>query len=183
MRSPIAIGCHVLLLVGCSNADEPAASGGNAGQGDAGVAGAAGQGGEGGEGGTGGGAGAAGAASRFDGIDQAIQEGLESLPRAGAAFAIIQEGEVVWSKGYGPKDPNDPRSDPVMDTTLFITAHVGGISTALRIMQLSDAGALSIDAGTPPSGRALMAMPLTSLHPNCASTTCRRDAATEHGRH
>jgi len=65
------------------------------------------------------------------------------LARAGAAVALVEQGEVVWSKGYGYADRSSRR--PVTPQTLFQAASVSKSLSALGVMILVEEGKVSLD--------------------------------------
>ena len=86
---------------------------------------------------------------RFHAIDRAIAKRLEALPDVGAAFAIIEDGRVAWSKGYGRTDRRNLLSKPVNADTLFVNAAVSQVASTIRVMQLVEEGVVSLDDSAP----------------------------------
>ncbi len=62
---------------------------------------------------------------------------------AGAAVAVAQYGSVIFQRGFGYRDIE--KKLPVTPSTIFGIASVSKSFTALAIMQLADAGLLSVD--------------------------------------
>lgn len=62
---------------------------------------------------------------------------------AGAAVAVAQNGQVLFEQGFGYRDVEHKL--PVTPETIFGIASVSKSFTALAIMQLADAGLLSVD--------------------------------------
>lgn len=61
----------------------------------------------------------------------------------GMAVGLVVDGDLVWSKGYGVKDVTT--KEPVDADTLFRLASVTKSFTATAVLQLRDAGKLSLD--------------------------------------
>jgi CubicO group peptidase (beta-lactamase class C family) len=147
-----AVSFVLLAALGCSDDTESRGeSGGSGGGNDSG-----GTGGSGGseDGGTGGGIDPPPpddhpVVPRFSAIDRVISERLAALPDVGAAFAIIEDGRVAWSKGYGRKHPDNVLATPITADTLFVNSAVSQVASTIRIMQLVEDGALNLDDGVP----------------------------------
>ena len=147
-----AAGLCVNLAFGCNTDDDVIRAspiqqtGGAAGTaGTAGTSGTAGVGvgGASGSAGTGGAAGTGG--DPYAPIEAAIQAEMQKDPDIGAAVAILENGKLAWSKGFGRKDPIDPNSPSVTPSTLFMGVHLGMPMTSLAAMILVDQGKLSLD--------------------------------------
>jgi CubicO group peptidase (beta-lactamase class C family) len=61
----------------------------------------------------------------------------------GLSIAIVHDQDVVWAKGYGLADV--ARKQAATPDTLYRIASVSKLFTATAVMQLRDAGALSLD--------------------------------------
>jgi len=78
-------------------------------------------------------------------FDEAMAEGIEHMRMAGAAAAVVSDGEILFTKGYGlqsldPKIPVDP------DRTLFRVGSITKTLTGTAIGQLLERGLVeSID--------------------------------------
>ncbi|MGI6344342.1 MAG: serine hydrolase [Bacillota bacterium] len=72
-----------------------------------------------------------------------VREVMEREHIAGAAVAVSRWGEVVFEQGFGYRDLE--RRLPVTPDTIFGIASVSKSFSALAIMQLVDAGLLSVD--------------------------------------
>ncbi len=72
-----------------------------------------------------------------------VEELMASEHIAGAAVAVAQRGQVIFEQGFGYRDVQ--RKLPVTPETIFGIASVSKSFTALAIMQLVDAGLLSVD--------------------------------------
>lgn len=62
---------------------------------------------------------------------------------AGAAVAVSENGQIIYSKGFGVR--NLSTKEPVTPETIFGIASVSKSFTALAIMQLQDKGLLCVD--------------------------------------
>src|SRR5690606_38246257 len=69
-------------------------------------------------------------------VDAYLARNREEHGWPGLAAAIVADGEVAWSAGYGSTGPD---GDPVMAQTPFLLASVGKSLTALAVMRLVDA--------------------------------------------
>jgi CubicO group peptidase (beta-lactamase class C family) len=76
-------------------------------------------------------------------IDTVIREYLSQSKVTGLAIAVAQQGQIVFSAGYGVQDLNTNR--PVTPRTLFHLASVVKTMTSTAIMQLREAGKLDLD--------------------------------------
>jgi CubicO group peptidase (beta-lactamase class C family) len=78
-------------------------------------------------------------------FDQVIASHLESLNVPGAALAVVKEGELILSKGYGYADLESSRVvDP--SRTLFRTGSVAKLFTWTAVMQQVEQGRLDLHA-------------------------------------
>ncbi len=78
-------------------------------------------------------------------FDERIPAYLEQYHIAGATVAVVQEGEVIFSQGYGLADV--AAGTPVdAATTLFRIGSLTKLFTWTAVMQLVAAGALDLDA-------------------------------------
>lgn len=69
--------------------------------------------------------------------------GSDQLPGPGAAVAVMKDGKIVFSKGYGYADLESDRK--ITPTTIFHVASVSKQFTAFAIAMLADQGKLSLD--------------------------------------
>ena len=78
-------------------------------------------------------------------LDQVIHEQMEEDHIAGAAVSVVQNGEMIFAKGYGLADveANKP-VDP--ETTLFLIGSISKIFTDTAVMQLVEQGKLDLNA-------------------------------------
>jgi serine beta-lactamase-like protein LACTB, mitochondrial len=63
----------------------------------------------------------------------------------GLSIAIVADGELVWSNGYGMADVEN--SVPAKATTAYRSASIGKTMTATAAMQLAERGKLDLNAG------------------------------------
>lgn len=77
------------------------------------------------------------------GMDQQIPQWLDSMSIPGASFALIDDGKIVFEKGYGYADV--AQKIPVTPYTGFNIASISKTLTAWGIMKLVDQGQLDLD--------------------------------------
>jgi serine beta-lactamase-like protein LACTB, mitochondrial len=77
-------------------------------------------------------------------IDAAIAELMQKHQVPGLSVAIVQEGQIVWLKGYGKA--NLEHDIPVTPATMFRLASVSKPVTALAVLRLVEQGKLDLDA-------------------------------------
>jgi len=77
-------------------------------------------------------------------IDTIVARQLATHHIAGATVAIVQDGKLVFAKGYGYADTAQ-RTPVVADRTLFRIGSVSKIFTTIAAMQLVEAGKLRLD--------------------------------------
>lgn len=78
-------------------------------------------------------------------FDAYVRRGLDVLRTPGAAVALVQDGRVVFAKGYGVRRIGDPAPAPVDAHTLFQIASNTKAFTTAALAMLADAGSLSWD--------------------------------------
>ena len=84
-------------------------------------------------------------AAMQDFLDGFFATAMESLHVPGAVFVFVENGQVVFEKGYGFANlATKARVDPA--TTLFQIASVSKLFTATAAMQLYEQGKLQLDA-------------------------------------
>ncbi len=76
-------------------------------------------------------------------VDSLIGHQLETRRIAGAVVTVVDDGAVVFSKGYGDADVAARR--PMSHDTLVRIASVAKTFTALAVMQLVESGKLDLD--------------------------------------
>lgn len=84
-------------------------------------------------------------AAPFDvtGMDQFVREQIETWKVPGLAIAVVQNGRVVYSRGFGLRDVK--RNLPVTPKTLFAIGSISKSFTALSMGILNDEGKLDWD--------------------------------------
>lgn len=79
--------------------------------------------------------------------DSRVRWGLESRMDnygvAGVSVAVIEDGQVLWAKGYGVKQAGSP--DPIDPGTVFSVGSVSKVATAVITLRLVDEGRLDLD--------------------------------------
>src|SRR5258706_2034126 len=79
----------------------------------------------------------------LDGIDGFAAQALKDWKCAGFAIAVIQDGKVIYSKGYGLRDVK--RNQPVTTKTLFAVDSLTKSFTVSSLGVLADQGKLDWD--------------------------------------
>ena len=77
-------------------------------------------------------------------VDGVMRQALESTTTSGATVAIVQDGRIVLTKGYGLARVT-PRPRPVDADTLFQVASISKTPVYLLAMHLIEAGKLRLD--------------------------------------
>jgi CubicO group peptidase (beta-lactamase class C family) len=78
-------------------------------------------------------------------MDELIQRQMEERHIAGAAIAVVKDGQLFFTKGYGYADvENKIPVDP--EQTMFRIGSVGKVFTWTAVMQLVEQGKLDLDA-------------------------------------
>lgn len=77
-------------------------------------------------------------------LDELVPQLLEENDVPGAAVALVWDGEVAWSAGYGLADRE--RGVPVTADTVFQVASISKSVTAWGVMRLVESGKLELDA-------------------------------------
>lgn len=86
----------------------------------------------------------AGPDPRFDDLAAAIEAERVALGASGVAVAVMEDGEVSWSAGFGTKAPDS--DEPTRATTLFRIGSVTKMMTATALLQLAASGDVALDA-------------------------------------
>lgn len=76
-------------------------------------------------------------------VDQMLQEVIDRNLTAGLSCAIVQDGKVIYTKGFGVK--NVATQDPVDPDTLFMIASCTKAFSCFSLMQLVDDGKISLE--------------------------------------
>ncbi|PWB71557.1 MAG: serine hydrolase [Anaerolineales bacterium] len=78
-------------------------------------------------------------------LDDLITRQMDEYHIAGAAVAVVKDGQLFFAKGYGYADVEN--KIPVdVETTIFRTGSVGKVITWTAVMQLVEQGKLDLDA-------------------------------------
>jgi len=77
----------------------------------------------------------------FEIIDEVVKEEMARLSIKGVAIGIVDNDEIIYSKGYGVSDTNSTQITP---DTKFIIGSVSKSFTAMAIMQLKEKGLLDL---------------------------------------
>lgn len=78
-------------------------------------------------------------------FDATLTEQMDEQHLAGATVAVVQEGELLFAKGYGYADVA-AQTPVVADQTLFFPGSVGKLFTWTAVMQLVEQGKLDLAA-------------------------------------
>lgn len=78
-----------------------------------------------------------------DSLDAYVRRGMKAWNIPGLAIAIVQDGRVVVSKGYGVREVGKP--EPVDENTLFEIASNTKLFTATAVAKLVEDGKLSLN--------------------------------------
>ncbi len=78
-----------------------------------------------------------------DSLDACIRRGMRAWQIPGLAIAIVKDGKVIVSKGYGVREVGKP--EPVDENTLFEIASNTKLFTATAVANLSDQEKLRLD--------------------------------------
>lgn len=81
--------------------------------------------------------------SRFDSFDRELIGLRELLEIPGLSAAIVEKGELIWSRAYGLREKQ--RKLPTTTNTVFPIASLTKIFTAVLVMQMVEQGKLSLD--------------------------------------
>ncbi len=76
-------------------------------------------------------------------LDAYIADAVQQFDQPGLAVGIVENGQLVWSKGYGKLDLD--KAEPVTPNSIFFTASLSKAFTAAAIGLLVDAGELGWD--------------------------------------
>ncbi len=72
-----------------------------------------------------------------------ILEVMRKAAVPGAEIAVIKDGEILWSRGFGLKNRN--RKDPVTDDTVFAAASLSKPVFAYAVLKMCEQGILNLD--------------------------------------
>jgi len=77
-------------------------------------------------------------------VEAYIRQGMKMWNIPGTAISIVKDGELIYAKGFGVKDLDNP-SDKVNEHTVFKIASVSKAFTPVMIAQLVDEGKVDWD--------------------------------------
>ncbi|MFD1984551.1 serine hydrolase domain-containing protein [Mesorhizobium newzealandense] len=101
-------------------------------------------------------------------IDAVIEGKLKDFSIPGSAVGIVQNGRLVWAKGYGWADVT--RKVPMTPKTIMNIGSISKTITATAVMQLWERGLIDLDADV---SRYLTYQVVNPKHPSVAITTRR----------
>ena len=96
-------------------------------------------------------------------IDSFILATMSSYHIPSVSAAVVKEGRLIWSNGYGWADIG--RGIPATDTTLYMLASVSKTLTGAALMQLSEDGRCDLDQSINNY------LPFTIVNPNHPTAT------------
>ncbi|PWK06584.1 serine hydrolase domain-containing protein [Tumebacillus permanentifrigoris] len=76
-------------------------------------------------------------------MEQAIQQIMTQYGVVGLAAAVVHQGHVIWSRGFGSADLE--RGVPVRAETMFRVASISKVLVGTAVMQQVEAGKLQLD--------------------------------------
>jgi serine beta-lactamase-like protein LACTB, mitochondrial len=82
--------------------------------------------------------------AKVDAIERVIAAFMAKSGTPGLSIAIVTDGKLSWSNGYGMADIEN--AVPARSATAYRTASIGKTMTATAALQLVDAGKLGLDA-------------------------------------
>jgi len=77
-------------------------------------------------------------------LDPIFAERMEKLHIPGAVVAIVKDGKIIYTKGYGVADV-EKKTPVVPDKTLFRIGSITKVFTATAVMQLADDGKINLN--------------------------------------
>jgi len=77
-------------------------------------------------------------------LEKAVPDLMEEAGIPGMSIAVIKEGEIIWSRGFGIK--NTKTGEPVRDNTVFEAASLTKPFFAYLVMKMVENGDLDLDA-------------------------------------
>jgi len=77
-------------------------------------------------------------------IEKAVSAFMAANSVPGISVAVVQNGQPVWSAGFGMSDLED--SAPATSSTLYRLGSISKSITAVAILQLYERGKLDLDA-------------------------------------
>lgn len=84
------------------------------------------------------------AGTTIDSVESLLLQKMTKEQIPGLSIALVVDGALVWSKGYGLADIEN--GVPATAATAYRTASIGKSMTAIAVMQLVERGRLDLDA-------------------------------------
>ena len=79
----------------------------------------------------------------FEKVDSVVINKMNQYDIPGLSIGLVRNDSIIYTKGYGVR--NIENSDLVTENTIFHTASISKLFTALAIMKLQESNALAID--------------------------------------
>ena len=79
----------------------------------------------------------------YNKVDAIVTEKMAEYEIPGLALGVVHDGHILYTKGYGVK--NIEKESQVTENSVFHTASISKLFTALAIMDLIDEQKLSLD--------------------------------------
>ncbi len=76
-------------------------------------------------------------------FDPIFAERMEKLHIPGAVVAVVKDGKIIFTKGYGVADV-EKKTPVIADKTLFRIGSITKVFTATAVMQLADKGKINL---------------------------------------
>ena len=77
-------------------------------------------------------------------FDPIFSEQIEKLHVPGAVVAVVKDGKIIFTKGYGVADI-EKKTPVVPDKTIFRIGSITKVFTATAVMQLADRGKINLN--------------------------------------
>jgi uncharacterized protein (TIGR02246 family) len=77
-------------------------------------------------------------------LDPIFSERMEKLHIPGAAIAVVKDGKILFTKGYGVADI-EKKTPVIPDKTIFRIGSITKVFTATAVMQLADSGRINLN--------------------------------------
>ena len=107
----------------------------------------------------------------FVAFDQQIKQYVRRYQVPGAALAVMQNGKLIYTQGYGWADTDNKK--PVQATNLFRIASVSKVITATAVLQLIQEGKLHYDDKLLDVLDDIQPLPAMKLNPQLRNLTVR----------
>ena len=77
-------------------------------------------------------------------LEHSLQQVLDSAGIPGISIAFVDDGELIWSKGFGVSNKESGTS--VTEQTIFPAASMGKPVFAYAVLKMADAGKIHLDS-------------------------------------